>query len=107
MNFLKLWENMNASKGEPQQEISPDAISAIRTGIGVSETFWEDFIQVLNNSEGLSALLEVDIDDIITWRKKIEDALSVVKDDDSEQDIGKNKKLIKTDQPDFDDDDEG
>ena len=43
MNFLKLWENMNSSKGEQPKEVSPDAISAIRTGIGVNETFWNDF----------------------------------------------------------------
>jgi hypothetical protein len=106
MNFLKLWENMNASKEGNQSEINPDAISAIRTGMGVNETFWEDFIQVLNNSEGLSALLDIDIEEIATWRKKIEDVLSVVKEDDGEQDIGKNKKLVRTGMPDFEDDDD-
>ena len=106
MNFLKLWENMNSSKGEQPTEVSPDAISAIRTGIGVNETFWNDFIDVLNNSEGLSALLDIDIDEIITWRKKIEDALAVVQEDDGESDLGKNKKILRTGQPDLDENDE-
>ena len=71
MSFRKLWENMNSDKGNKQpQEVDESALTAIRSGIGVNETFWSDFIQVLNNSEGLSVLLDVPIDEISTWRKK-------------------------------------
>lgn len=108
MNFRKLWENMKDDKSQDDDfpEISPMAITAIRTGLGLQDNFWSDFIQLLNNSEGLSSLLGVSVDDISTWRKKIEDGLSQVGKDDGELDVGKNKKLIKTGQPDSSDDDE-
>jgi hypothetical protein len=35
------------------------AMSAIRTGNGISDTFWDNFLQVINNSDGLSELLDV------------------------------------------------
>jgi hypothetical protein len=108
MNFRKLWENMKYAKdqGSESPEIDPMAVTAIRTGLGISESFWDDFIQILNNSEGLSALLDVSVDEISTWRKKIEDALSQVGEEDGDLDVGKNKKLVKTGQPEEPEDDE-
>lgn len=108
MNFRKLWENMKAAKDQSSEspEIDPMAITAIRTGLGLGENFWDDFIQLLNNSEGLSALLDVSVDDISTWRKKIEDGLSQVGKEDGDLEIGKNKKLMKTGLPEEPDDED-
>jgi hypothetical protein len=104
MSFRKLWENMNANKGSKQpQEVDESALTAIKSGIGVSETFWSDFIQVLNNSEGLSVLLDVSIDEISTWRKKIEDAIASIEARDGELSVKKNKKIMKTNLPDDED----
>lgn len=104
MSFRKLWENMNSDKGNKQpQEVDESAITAIRSGIGVNETFWSDFIQVLNNSEGLSVLLDVPIDEISTWRKKIENAIDAIEARDGELSIKKNKKIMKTSLPDDED----
>lgn len=105
MSFRKLWENMNAAKSKKQpQETDEGAISAIKTGIGIGETFWQDFMLLLNNSEGLSSLLDVSVDEIATWRKKIEDAIAVVEEKDGKLDFKKNKKLLKTGMPDDDED---
>lgn len=107
MSFRKLWENMKSSKdNEKNSEIDPMAVTAIRTGLGLGDSFWDDFMLLLNNSEGLSALLDVSIDEISTWRKKVEDGLAQVGEEDGELDVKKNKKLIKTAQPDDIDDDE-
>jgi hypothetical protein len=104
MSFRKLWENMNSDKGNKQpQEVDESALTAIRSGIGVNETFWSDFIQVLNNSEGLSVLLDVPIDEISTWRKKIENAIDAIEARDGELSIKKNKKIMKTSLPDDED----
>lgn len=104
MSFRKLWENMNSDKGNKQpQEVDEFALTAIRSGIGVNETFWSDFIQVLNNSEGLSVLLDVPIDEISTWRKKIENAIDAIEARDGELSIKKNKKIMKTSLPDDED----
>jgi PHP family Zn ribbon phosphoesterase len=104
MSFRKLWENMNSDKGNRQpQEVDESALTAIKSGIGVNETFWSDFIQVLNNSEGLSVLLDVPIDEISTWRKKIENAIDAIEARDGELSIKKNKKIMKTNLPDDED----
>ena len=104
MSFRKLWENMNSDKGNKQpQEVDESALTAIRSGIGVNETFWSDFIQVLNNSEGLSVLLDVPIDEISTWRKKIENAIDAIEARDGELNVKKNKKIMKTSLPDDED----
>jgi PHP family Zn ribbon phosphoesterase len=104
MSFRKLWENMNSDKGNKQpQEVDESALTAIKSGIGVNETFWSDFIQVLNNSEGLSVLLDVPIDEISTWRKKIENAIDAIEARDGELSIKKNKKIMKTNLPDDED----
>lgn len=95
MNFHRLWENMNIGE-EPKQEVDDSIISIIKTGIGVNETFWDDFISVLNNSEGLSALFDVPVEKISTWRKKIKAGIKAVEDKDGKLEINKNKKMIKT-----------
>jgi hypothetical protein len=50
--------------------------------------------------------LDISVDEISTWRKKIEDALSQVGEEDGDLDVGKNKKLVKTGQPEEPEDDE-
>ena len=107
MSFRKLWENMNASKDKKaSSDVDEGAIAAIKTGLNVNETFWQDFILVLNNSEGLSALLDTPIEKIITWRKNIENAIAVVEEREGKIEFKKNKKLLKTGLPDDDEDEE-
>lgn len=101
MNFQKLWDNMQLGK-EPEQPVDGAVDSVIRTGLGVSETFWDDFISVMNNSEGLATLLDVSEEQISTWRPRIEKALAAVKAADDQGDVKKNKKLVKTGLPDLD-----
>ena len=95
MNFQRLWENMHLGK-EPEQPVDDAVQSVIRTGIGISETFWDDFMSVMNNSEGLAMLLDVPEDQISTWRPRIEKALAAVQSSDQTGDVKKNKKLMKT-----------
>lgn len=95
-SFQRLWENMRSFKEESNDDL---ALSAIRTGIGIRENFWDDFLKLTNNSEGLSALLNVPITDIVTWHDKIKEAVHKVGKDDAESDVDKHKKLIKTGMP--------
>ena len=95
MNFQRLWENMKLGQ-EKEQPNEDKAMSAIRTGLGLREDFWEDFNLLVNNSDGLSALLDIPVEKISTWRKKVNDVLEKVRDADGNEDVGKNKKLIKT-----------
>lgn len=95
MNFQRLWENMKLGEEEKQP---PDdkAMSAIRTGLGLREDFWDDFNLVVNNAEGLSALLDIPVEKISTWRGKVTDVLDKVREADGQSDVGQNKKIIKT-----------
>ena len=97
-SFQRLWENIQA-----QKEKSPHddrAMSAIRTGIGVREDFWDDFLLVVNNSEGLSQLLDVPVTRISGWHDKVKHALDKVRQADASPDPKDNGKLLKTGQPD-------
>ena len=95
MNFQRLWESMELAK-EKKQPIEDKAVSVIRTGTGIDEKFWDNFLLLLNNAEGLGALLDVDPDTIGTWAAKINDARKKMSDSDSQEDLQKNRKLVKT-----------
>lgn len=97
-SFQKLWETMQAAK-EPALPQDDKAMSSIRTGIGVRENFWEDFLLVINNSEGLSQLLDIPETKISSWHEKINHALEKVKKADQIPDVKDHGKLIKTGQP--------
>lgn len=100
-SFQRLWENMRSLKEDMSSE-DDLALSAIRTGIGIREDFWDDFLRLTNNSEGLSALLNVPITDVMAWHDKVKKAVHKVNEKDSESDVSKHKKLIKTGMPEED-----
>ena len=52
--------------------------NVIETGKNIKDSFWEDFLLVLNNSSGLSSLLGVPRSKVITWNKKIKEALKIL-----------------------------
>lgn len=63
----------------------------ISFGKNIREDFWDDFILLLNNPEGLSALLNVPEDIISTWHHEIK---KNIKDKDSEIEIYKQKRKM-------------
>ena len=93
MTFVELWESMQADKKGPTEDRK---ISVIRSGIGIRENFWEDFLSVINNSEGLSELLDVPTTKISEWHERISKALEQVKQIDGEQQPKNNVKLLKS-----------
>jgi hypothetical protein len=68
--------------------------NVIETGKNINDSFWEDFLLVLNNSSGLSSLLGVPRSKIVTWNKKIKEALKQNKQ--KEINLLKKHKIIKT-----------
>ena len=93
MSFRKLWEDIQLEKQNVKEDKST---SVIRSGIGIREDFWEDFLSIINNSEGLSELLDVPVGKISTWREKISSALEKVKRIDGKEQPKDNKKLLQT-----------
>jgi len=68
--------------------------NVILTGLNVDENFWNNFLLVINNSQGLSDLLGVSKNKISTWNKKIRDALK--EHENRDQKVLRNKKIIRT-----------
>jgi hypothetical protein len=93
-SFQKLWENIQAAKEKSPQD--DRAMAAIRTGIGVREDFWDDFLLVINNSEGLSELLNVPTVKIAEWHDRVKHALDKVQKADGTPEPKDNGKLLKT-----------
>ncbi|NIQ15604.1 MAG: hypothetical protein GTO02_14765 [Candidatus Dadabacteria bacterium] len=74
-SFLEAWEKACRIK-----EAHDDAaVSAIFTGINVAEDFWDNFILVCNNNEGLAALLNVDSEKIASWPAIVQEHLEKAK----------------------------
>lgn len=95
VSFQRLWENIEAAKKDKSPH-DDKAMSAIRTGIGIREEFWDDFLSVINNSEGLSALLDVPTVKIGAWHAKVKHALDRVRQADATPDAKDSGKLLKT-----------
>lgn len=72
------------------------AVDVVRKGINLQRgnDFWEDFLRLCGDSEGMAALLGVARDRVTGLSGRIERLRSMV--DDSEKKRGKRDKMIKT-----------
>ncbi len=71
MTFLEACEKVRSIK-----EHSDDAaIDAIFTGINVAEDFWDNFILVCNNRDGLATLLKVSPEKVASWPPAVQEYL--------------------------------
>jgi hypothetical protein len=93
ISFQKIWENIQSSK---EKSLDSKEMSAIRTGLGIDANFWDNFLLVINNSEGLSELLDVPEMKILNWGQKIKQVLDQVKDVDGSPVVHDKQKLLKT-----------
>jgi hypothetical protein len=79
ISFMRLWENMHSQDDE---HIDTGSMKAIRTGLNISDDFWDNFIQVCNNPHALAELLEVRPDQVSGWASRIKHTLEKVKNAD-------------------------
>jgi hypothetical protein len=89
VSFLKLWENMS----QQREHADTKAMMAIRTGINISDDFWDNFISVTNNADALAELLGVREDQVRSWGGRVQEALDKVRNAD---DTGEGEKKPKT-----------
>ena len=90
VSFCSVLESMRKSERVGKN----DDVETIEKGLGISDDFWENFIQMLHASKGLSKLLGVSEDSIATWQQKIETAIAERKKALENKPINKNNKLI-------------
>jgi hypothetical protein len=60
----------------------------------LDEKFWDNFLQILNNTDGLAQLLDISSSKISTWHEKIKDAIKERDELNKNKPVGKNNKLI-------------
>lgn len=82
ISFGKLIEVMDMNPVEPGQ---PIALSAIKAGTNIDPDFWDKFIQILGNADGLSELLDVPKEKITKWASRIGEMMAKVKQADDEE----------------------
>lgn len=75
MTFLETWERLRSIN----EQNTDAAIGAIFTGINVAPDFWENFILVCNNKEGLATLLKINPDKVASWPLLIKQNLEKAK----------------------------
>jgi len=75
MTFLEAWEKIHSVK----ENHNHAAIDAIFSGINIADDFWDNFILVCNNKEGMAALLNVSPEKIASWGPTIEKYLDEAK----------------------------
>ena len=90
MSFFKALEKVRQFREETEDA----AFSAITTGQDVSDDFWDNFILVCNNKNGVAALLGVTPDRVATWQQKVQEALDNSKK--KEPDTKINRKIMDT-----------
>lgn len=89
VSFCSIMESMAKSRrGEDR------SVSAIETGLGIDEEFWDKFLRLLNNSDSVSELLDVPTTTISKWHDRIKSAIEKRDSEKLAKPSGKNKKLI-------------
>lgn len=81
VSFCQLWEKLDQEAGSPLMDsgLETKAVQAVRAGENLrsedEQSFWEDFIQLCTNSDGLAELLGVRREQVTSWPKKIRAAM--------------------------------
>jgi hypothetical protein len=103
LTFEKLWENMRTSTVNPlmdSNEIDSKSEEIIRAGNQLrkegEKNFWEDFLTLLSNNEGIAQLLNVKTEDVLQWPSRIQEARKSVDAKNQESPEDEDKQIIPT-----------
>lgn len=104
LTFLKLWEIMSSQESLPLNasgESSP-AMRSIRRGLEMrgdsNRTFWDDFVQLCNDTDGVAELLGVQPDQVAGWGARVNELVEKVDREYSDQGISRNQ-VVSTGNP--------
>ena len=92
ISFHELLEKLKNS----DESVENDSMAAIRNGIGIREDFWTDFLLFLNDSKGISSLLDIPIEKISSWHDKIKHNIKKVEKADNNVVTKDRGKVMKT-----------
>lgn len=88
-NFASLHESIRAYKEENRNRKEEEALDLISRGIDIGgEDFWDNFLRIIGDGRGFSAILDINQQKIATWRSKIRkylDKYNVTEDEDFDE----------------------
>jgi len=104
VSFAELWEQIEKNKGaSPLMTSGEDgrALNIVRLGKDMRDenqvSFWDEFISLCGNSDGLSELLGVSREKISSWPSKIKEILDKIEQITTENPTNReDKKLMAT-----------
>lgn len=88
MSLLNTWNKIESVENNEET-----AVSAIITGKNIDEDFWDNFILVCNNFDGLAELLNVSSSKVINWPARIKKFLKEAEKEDTDK---INNKVLQT-----------
>jgi hypothetical protein len=97
LSFHRLYENMALAKaGADVSPQSDKAVEVIRAGLNISEDFWDNFIQVIGNPDGVADLLGVSKENVSSWSGRIKSIMDQVDQHDDEKSREEKSKSLPT-----------
>lgn len=92
-NMRTFKEYMDSAKSLFGDNKDTQAKAVIRAGINLRPDFWDDFMSITNDAEGVSQLLDVPKEKVANWASLIRDMLEDVESTDSEEKGGRSEIL--------------
>ncbi len=63
--------------------VESESMDIVRSGMNLSDSFWENFISLCGDSQAISELFEVPRSKVATWGKKINSLIEKIEKEDS------------------------
>lgn len=100
VSFYQLWEQMELNTPLMDSGEDTKAVQVIRAGNNLHKEdqrpFWDEFMELCSNSEGMADLLNVDSSTVLNWTSKIRNLLEKVQDDKTQDADEEEKRVLPT-----------
>lgn len=100
LTYLELLERMEEPSGHLMSSgDDTQAMGVIRAGMHVRSrqdgpSFWDDFLQVMGNPQGVADLLGIKPQQVRTWNARIRELMKQVEETDAQNPEGENEKKV-------------
>ncbi len=96
VTFFELWEKLDSSP--KNDEFNRKSIQVIRNGNDLhgdgDRSFWDEFIELCSNFEGMAELLDVDSSKVSSWSSKIKELMQQTQETDSKSGNSETEKRV-------------
>lgn len=80
-------------------DVSPQsdrAVEVVRAGLNIGDDFWDNFIQVIGNPDGVADLLDIPKEKVTGWAPRIQKVIDQVSHHDDESSKEEKSKMLST-----------